>query len=273
MQPQPARRPAPALRLFLSFARNTPLCRGVMRRYVLRFLKKKISYPIITDFRGTPFIFNLDNTTEEKALLGQYNLAELKFLKESTNHPDAVFIDLGANSGFYTQNFIADHIADQGAIALAIEPNPQMCRRIRDNYALLQKYNPENHALLIIENCAIGGDTGEMHLDLSNGMGAANIVSRPSSNTIRVSMDTLENILKKHNIQKIDVMKIDIEGYEDRALIPFFTTSAPSLFPRHIIIEHTSSDEWEGDLFSILNRQGYQAIRKTRGNLLLSRKL
>lgn len=259
---------SPFFKMALFLARLTPLSRGRARKIILNFARKHINHPVITDFHGVPFILNLDNATEKKALLGHYNLEELSFLKDRTSHPDAVFVDLGANSGFYTQNFLAGK-HDNGRV-LAIEPNPLLCQRIKDNYSLLQKMRPENNSKLIIECCAVGGEIGDVELDVSLGLGNAKIVPYKNSHTITVKMETLWNMLKKHGIKKIDMLKADIEGYEDRALVPFFTEADHSLFPENIIIEHTSNDCWEIDLLPILKDRKYIIVGKTRGNLLLS---
>lgn len=250
----------------LSIIRHTPLSCGKSRRHILNFIKKHIDHPIITDFRGVPFILNLDNTTEAKALFGRYNLKELAFMKSmASSYPQPVFVDVGANSGFYTQNFLA---IGRG-LALAIEPNPAMCQRIKDNHVLFQKERLDYDNKLIVECCAVGESSGVVELDLSQGLGCAHVVDQKEEYTIPVKMDSLLNILKRHEIDRISVMKIDIEGYEDRALTPFFTKADRGLFPHSIIIEHTSSDRWGGDLFSILKNCGYITVGKTRGNLLL----
>lgn len=178
-------------KIALSFVRSSFLSRGRFRKLIINNVKKYMDNPILTDFRGIPFIFNLDNTTEAKALFGHYNLKELSFLKEKTNHSNAVFVDLGANSGFYTQNFLGS--GSNHRTALAIEPNPEMCERIRANYALLENIYANNK--LIVENCAVGSMSGQAELDLSEGLGAAMIVDAKGKQTITVSMDTLLNIL------------------------------------------------------------------------------
>lgn len=266
LQPQSLSLP---YRMGLSFIRSTPLSRGKSRRIILNFIKKHITHPIITDFRGVPFILNLDNTTEQKALFGKYNLQELAFLKAGTSRVGATFVDLGANCGFYTQNFLAGE--GQNRQVLAIEPNPSMCKRITANVTLLKQEQPENDTKLILECCAIGNSDGEAELDLTDGVGGATIVGEKNTNTITVKIEKLTNILKKHGIDKIDVLKVDIEGYEDVALVPFFTQADPHLFPKNIIIEHTGSENWKEDLFAVLKDKGYAIMGKTRGNLLLTK--
>ncbi len=256
-----------SLRLILFVARHSPLGRGRSRRMILKFMRKRIHHPIITSFRGIPFIFNLDNTTEAKALCGHYNLEELAFMEAmASTHPQPVLVDLGANSGFYTQNFLG---RGSGRTALAIEPNPAMCQRIQDNYALLNKSRPHLSSHLSVACCAIGAHEGVVKLDLSQGLGCAQVKDDATAQGLSVKMQPLQAVLTAHGIDRIDVMKVDIEGYEDRALIPFFTQVDPRLFPRNIIIEHTSCMDWAEDLLTVLKNSGYIEVGRTRGNLLL----
>jgi FkbM family methyltransferase len=254
-------------RALLSFVRHTPLNRGAARKFFIHYFCKHIYYPVMTDFRGIPFILNLDNTTEQKALFGHYDLIELDFLKAAVaDQADPVFVDIGANSGFYTQNFLA---LGKGR-SLSIEPNPDMRARVLDNYAYLQQKSKQVGTLLL-EECAIGAEKGRLYLDLSKGYGGAHIVSEPNANTFTVDIEPLDILLDKNNITYIDILKIDVEGYEDRALVPFITHTEPARLPRHIIMEHTSADCWEHDLLGLLQDKGYRLVTKTRGNLLLSR--
>lgn len=261
---------SPIGRAALSVVRATPLCRGRSRKVILQMIKQRVHDPIEADYRGIPFIFNLDNTTEAKALFGRYNIEEINFMQSCVaDVPSAVFVDLGANSGFYMQNFLG---RGHDRLALAIEPNPSLCQRVRNNFALLSGRRPDHNNRLIVECAAVGASAGSVHLDVSQGLGCAQIVQQATDQTIPVKMDSLHAILKRNDIQKIDLMKIDIEGYEDRAVVPFFEQAEAALFPRHIIFEHTSSDMWENDLFAVLHDNGYEPVGKTRGNLLLTRR-
>lgn len=254
-------------RTLLSVIRRTPLNRGPFRRVIMKAFKKYIDHPVVTDFRGVPFILHMDNTTETKALFGHYNLEELAFLAAGiAGKDDPVFVDLGANCGFYTQNFLGH---GRGRV-LAIEPNPAMCVRIEENHALLRQERTDNAAALLLERCAVGDERGEVNLDLKSGFGAANVVDRASATTITVPVALLTDVLAKHGIASIDVLKIDIEGYEDKALMPFFATAPAALYPRRIIIEYTSGEAWSGDLMGLLKEKGYAEQGRTRGNLLLA---
>lgn len=63
-----------------------------------------------------------------------------------------------------------------------------------------------------------------MELRLSQtDMGSSSIVNTQlNSDKIKIKVIPLLELLKKEGINKVDVLKIDIEGFEDRALIPYF---------------------------------------------------
>jgi FkbM family methyltransferase len=254
-------------RTLLRVARVQPFNRGPIRRRVIGLLRKHIHHPVEATFHGVPFVFNLDNSTEQKALLGFYNNEEIHYLVGVAKSDTPVFVDVGANSGFYSQMFLFNAAA--GARVLSIEPNPEMCRRIAQNAGLIAARTREKNQSLFIENCAVGDVEGTMHLDLTLGLGGAHLVDAASAKTIEVGVRTLFNIVQAHGIDRIDILKIDVEGYEDRALIPFFEQADRALFPGHIVIEHSSDRDWLGDLWGTLKAAGYREVFRTRGNSVL----
>lgn len=254
-------------RALLRIARVQPFNRGPIRRRVIGLIRKHINHPVEATFQGVPFVFNLDNPTEQKALLGFYNNEEIHYLVGVAKSDAPVFVDVGANSGFYSQMFLFN--ASAGARVLSIEPNPEMCGRIAQNAGLIAGRTREKNQNLYIENCAVGDVEGSMHLNLALGLGGAHLVDAPSERTIEVGVRKLLNIVQAHGIDHIDILKIDVEGYEDRALIPFFEQAGRSLFPRHIVIEHSSDRDWLGDLWGTLKAAGYQEVFRTRGNSVL----
>lgn len=151
----------------VNLAKTTLLGRGAARKYTLEILKKITSGPIKGNFRGVPLWFNLDNTTEKKALLSdRYDKSELDFLKsELQGKESAVFVDIGANSGLYTI-FLAAHMLP-GSRVLAIEPNPAMFERISRNIGLLRKSGFARHVEIFIEESAVGECQGKIFLSLS----------------------------------------------------------------------------------------------------------
>ena len=66
-------------------------------------------------------------------------------------------------------------------------------------------------------------------------------------------------------------LKIDVEGFEDRVLTGFFTQAPESLWPRAVVIEHLSRDEWQDDCIADMQSRGYSQAGRTRSNTLLVR--
>jgi hypothetical protein len=60
-----------------------------------------------------------------------------------------------------------------------------------------------------------------------------------------------------------------VEGYEDRVLTGFFREAPASLWPRAVVIEHLSKDEWLEDCIAVMLARGYAQAGKTRSNTML----
>jgi FkbM family methyltransferase len=178
-----------------------------------------------------------------------------------------VFIDIGANVGLFSL-FVAAR-ARPGAVILAFEPEPENVRRLQFNIdanpglpirvfpiALAEK---EGSILLKVDSRDRGG-TRTLRADGGVEQG----------DTSRVRCRPLLDVLMEQGLQSIDALKIDVEGFEDVILVPFFRDAPRSLWPRLLIIEDTSS-LWQVDLLSELSALGYSVAARTKLNVLLRR--
>jgi hypothetical protein len=77
----------------------------------------------------------------------------------------------------------------------------------------------------------------------------------------------LEDILNAEGVSQIGALKIDIEGYEYRALQPFFKHCSKELWPKRISIEHLGD---KSDIETLLIDIGYNFRGKTRSNAFYS---
>ena len=261
------------------FGQRLFFIRGIIKRSLTTTIHNLINYDSSKDpiesrvgtiVDGVPFYFYFDGKSETKQLFGSYNKKEINFLKKNTV-PKSIFIDIGANIGFYTQNIASTFEKSNFLKIISIEPNPVLIERLKDNLSLLKKTIPKIKNKVITENYAIGSTEGEVFLNLNEGYGNARIIDDKKTTAIKVQIVTLLKLLKKHEIKYITNLKIDVEGYEDRALKPFFETAPKTLFPRNIVIEYTSQHEWvDKDFINYLIKKGYKQIMRTRGNLCLS---
>lgn len=119
-----------------------------------------------------------------------------------------VVIDAGAHIGLFTLS-----IADRAGTIVAIEPEPKNLRALRYNIKLRNLDN-----VLIIEK-ALWNFRAKFPLYLGRTSLAHSLIQNlASSRSIEVDADTLDNIVFGIGLQKIDFVKLDIEGAEVEAL-------------------------------------------------------
>lgn len=254
----PPRKSLP-LRLLVSLG----LGRGMITKWIRKTWNR--NFPTLVDLEINGIKFRLDverNTTDGKLLASskQYDGTELDHLAMACAKPDSVFVDAGANTGYYSLT-----LARRGCSRiLAIEPNPPTLALLR--------FNVENNRLaskILIEPVCLGS-VGKVPLYCDGGLGGASIIRREGQNEpILVESRPLLDILNQHNIRRIDALKIDIEGAEDLALAPFFETAPKALWPGMVVIEHCHQENWKTNVIELMKRIGYQVQAETRGNLIL----
>jgi FkbM family methyltransferase len=127
---------------------------------------------------------------------------------------------------------------------------------------------------VILVAAAAGPADGELMIETDgDNLGASHIVSgEPAGNAFKVPSLRLQRILKDANVDHVDALKIDVEGFEDRVLTGFFREAPASLWPAAVVIEHLSQDEWLNDCIADMLARGYVTTGKTRSNTLLVRK-
>lgn len=136
--------------------------------------------------------------------------------------PKGFFIEAGANDGYNQNNtFLLEKELNWNG--LLVEPNIHCyntCKKIRN---------------CIIENCAlvsfdykdeyIEGDFNQASFEGSMMGGCSKIHAK----SCKVKAEKLSNLLIKHNINKVDFLSIDVEGYEIEALMGLdFNMHSPS---------------------------------------------
>jgi FkbM family methyltransferase len=259
--------PNAAQQAIIRLAHRTRLQRGAFRPMLSRLLNLLRAGPIDVAYQGAAFRFyHQTSATERGALLNpNYNIEELDFLRTHTP-AGGVFVDVGANAGTYALP-LAHHVGPQGRV-IAVEPHPVMVARLAFNQAASGSGN------VVLVPAAAGDADGELMIETDHeNYGASHVHPDASarSDAIRVPAMRLLRILEDQSVTKIDTLKIDVEGYEDRVLIGFFRDAPAALWPRAIAIEHLSRDEWLDDCLADMLARGYTEAGKTRSNTLLLR--
>jgi FkbM family methyltransferase len=214
-------------------------------------------------FRAYPAENRCDRVLVGRAALPEKREHELlaPFLREG-----AVFVDIGANIGTYA--LWAARLVGPAGLVIALEPHPRTFAKLEFNRAANDAQNvrclniaagPESEmATLRFDG---GGNVGGASLLLDEAMGG--------EADERVSVQPLADILSEQNVHRNDAIKVDVEGYEDRALLPYFDRAPRTGWPKTIMIETVLKDRWERDCLAELAGRGYQRAAATSENVIL----
>lgn len=216
-----------------------------------------------------------DNYSEKKFVFTpwRYDLQERELLANLLAQ-GGNFVDIGANVGLYTLTAAKAMTSAQGRI-LALEPNPPTLERLNDNL-LFNDQITANRVTVLGIGVADKEGSFDLYLDRSN-LGASSISERNRSKSVlkdkesvTIKCQPLLDVLDQESIGNIRALKIDIEGAEDTALIPFLNDCPESLLPYAIFIEN-SQHLWRSDLFGEIIGKGYSRRLHNRMNSVFVR--
>src|SRR6185437_5529015 len=137
---------------------------------------------------------------------------ELSQLLWNSCRGDAIFVDVGANIGYFTVLAGSRIHAGGNGRVIAIEPNPECCSLIERNLIINWSMCP-----IELHKIAVGAQSGEVWLSAPNDRAANAHLSFGEAETsgerrFRVPMQTLDSIVPEG--LAVDILKIDVEGHE-----------------------------------------------------------
>lgn len=162
------------------------------------------------------------------------------------------FLDIGACYPIIISNTY--HFEKyKGWNGLAIEPDPTYYKLFSEGRNC------------ITENVAIHPTEKEMWYKPLN-----NLVTEPDQDSIKVKCARLDELLEKHNITKIDLISIDVEGFEDQVWSSF---DYKKYSPEVMIVEHTEMGQYD-DSFTkqLLQDPDYEVVHATPLNFIIAKK-
>lgn len=265
----PAHSPRPLTAILLGLSRHTPFGRGKMRKLMAKGVRalnpgSPLDVPL---YGGRARLHHTGNNSEIKALLSPRRFAreEYEFCAKHMPGTGGVFLDIGGNAGIFSL-YVAS-LMTSGTL-IAAEPQPNMFARLTDNFAL----NP-GHAerlSLHLKNTAVGGsEPGELTLSIPESAGQASARQVEGVPTLTVPVIPMLDLLTEANAGQLDLLKIDVEGFEDGILFPFFETASAALHPRAIVMECCHAGRWQRDCEALLLQHGYTIVHKDRTNMML----
>ncbi len=190
--------------------------KGVVH-WILHLISNKKKSKIFISELGLNY--HVPSTTIFSRNLYKYGSWEAKetnwIIKNFNNLEPLNFVDVGANFGWYTCIF--SKLASHNGKVVAIEPSPDNLKYLEDN---IQENNLKN---VLLERVAVGEKEENLLLykALDSNPGAHSLIKNTPFQgkeglTYPVKVKSLDSIL--FNVNKINLMKMDIEGYEITAL-------------------------------------------------------
>ncbi len=156
-----------------------------------------------------------EGISSELIIFGSHEPINIEFISKKLKQ-GMTCLDVGANIGYYA-TLESKIIGDQGKV-IAIEPSPINFRYLKHNLSLQNKNNFEAY------NIAAGNIEENLDFLIFNKKSNYCHVLRqgqdmpPETKVISVSTKRIDTLLKENPIDKLDLLRMDIEGYEWEAI-------------------------------------------------------
>jgi FkbM family methyltransferase len=164
-------------------------------------------------------LFLGNDLSQSLFVLGSFEPNEFVFLRHVLE-PGMVMLDGGANDGLYSL-YAARRVGPQGLV-LAVEPSAREFARLKANIELNRLENVKPFKL------ALGSRVGDAHLAVAEarhaGMNTLDPAVAPASPDVwgdtkeSVALETIDALVARCGVQRLDVVKLDVEGSEVDAL-------------------------------------------------------
>jgi len=237
--------PTRGQRAVIELVRRFGFENGALRKYGAKLLHLLRAGPIDYDYHGLTLRHLPGQCASSRHMLmtpDWSDRAERRFV-EAHLPGNGVFFDVGANAGFFTF-FVAGRHPDCRIVAF--EPLSEFARRM--------DYDVRANGLkgVTVVEAALWDHDGTVEVEGRS-----------------VPAMTLSRAVKERRIERIDAMRIDVEGVEDRVLMPFFRTAPKALWPRALLIEHIFRTQWREDCLAFALANGYREQWHNRLNTAL----
>jgi FkbM family methyltransferase len=191
--------------------RNLPYFRGRYR--ILNALLSDSGRERVPIY-GAVMELDLSDFVQRNIFIGSYEVEETNWVK-GVLRPGMTFVDVGANVGYYSA-LAARFVGTSGRV-IAFEPNPSSYRQLK---SWIEASSLPQVQCFQIAMSAAPGDLILYTPPESEHNNTANVCCPWASDwsSTTVSANTLDSFLESSGIEQIDLLKIDVDGYEPYVL-------------------------------------------------------
>ena len=145
---------------------------------------------------------------------GEYE-PEMAAVLDQLLTPGQTFVDLGANEGYFS--VLGARLVGPTGRVIAIEPQPRLTPVLERNIALNRLTNVSLVSVAVSDTA--GTAALYMAPDTNTGSTGLTRATRYSVGTTTVPTRTLAEVVAEVGLQTIDLLKVDIEGFEYEAIL------------------------------------------------------
>tara|TARA_B100000767_G_scaffold138891_1_gene131273 strand:+ start:98 stop:958 length:861 start_codon:yes stop_codon:yes gene_type:complete len=243
-------------KILIFIGKKSFLKRGLFRTSYSKIILSLKKRPLDIYFRKCAYRITGENNLIEYGILldPKYNFSDLDFLLKGAKN-NSNFVDIGSNIGLYSQP-LAFNSPD--GLTVSIDANPNMISKLKFNINATKIQN------IKVISTAVSDIQGKGSLKIRKDDVAIVALDEDVSSSIKIN--TLENIIKSTKINSIFGLKIDIEGHEDKALVPFLLSSPKNLLPKKIVIEQLSKNKDYPGCKNTFDKLNYKLVGRSKNN-------
>jgi len=257
--------------LVRQYCRRIPLRQGKIK---LMFHCRRLVTPYTEetplDFGGKFRVDLTDNIQRQIYFQGHYE-PEITDLIKETLTPGDTFIDIGANTGYYT--VLASLLVGSEGAVHSFEPIPFIFSEMQSNVSLNSLSN------VFLNQIALCEDEAEVDvfLPLEGNIGSGSLVKQGHlpGTSIRSAATSFDRYSREAGIGQIRLIKMDIEGGEIAALKGMKEAlsgpSTPDVICEAVPELLAAAGHTTADLTQIMESYGYRSREIDRWNLLFTR--
>ncbi len=179
---------------------------AVARLFFWHLILKRVRYEWLGTYQGMRFLFNAFEDGSANAYITPHYEPALQILLRTVLQKNSVFYDVGANVGLTSLLALK-----YGARVYAFEPSPESRRHLKINI-LLNAF--ERRCQIVKEPLAEKEKTVAFLLNDLGHAAANGIASSSQPGTVKMRATTLDTFVSTLKLDRIDLLKIDVEGGE-----------------------------------------------------------
>ncbi len=188
--------------------------RAAFKPIYLKLALRSFKNPVFVKIKKYSFFIKIDRTN---GAIDQYVYIHRNWDKkigeiiERELEIGDTFIDIGANIGYFS--LLASTLVGQNGQVISFEPIAKIAKQFTESIT----YN--NFQNILVKNIALGDRKNTLQLSIVPGnIGGSSLVKKNTSGIYEtVNVSTLDDELPSS--KKIDLIKIDVEGYEYEVLL------------------------------------------------------